>query len=90
MHPWKVASENEDTINESMAENFSLANHHSENIGNGIPPIETHIVSQECYKKETINNNGETITWLKMSLPLWIRNVLFYSEFLCNASSKLW
>ena len=62
LHPWKVASENEDTINESMAENFSLANHHSENIGNGIPPTETHIVSQKCYKKEKININGETIT----------------------------
>lgn len=42
LHPWHVAPGKEDRINESIAENFSLDNHHSENTGNGIPPRHSH------------------------------------------------
>jgi hypothetical protein len=41
LHPWNAAPGKDDRINESIAENFSIANHHSENIGKGIPPTET-------------------------------------------------
>ncbi len=47
LHPWNVAPGNEERINESIRENFSLANHHSENIGNGMPPTQTQIVSKK-------------------------------------------
>lgn len=46
LHPWNVAPGNEDRINESIAENFSLASHHSENMGNEIPPTQTPTVNQ--------------------------------------------
>lgn len=38
LHPSNIAPGNDESTNESIAENFSLDNHHSENIGNGIPP----------------------------------------------------
>ena len=39
LHPWHLAPRNEARTNESISENFCLDNHHSENTGNGIPPI---------------------------------------------------
>lgn len=38
LQPWNVAPGNEDRMKTSIVQNFSLANHHSEKIGNGIPP----------------------------------------------------
>ena len=52
LQPWNVEPGNEDRINVSIVENFSLANHHSENIGNGIPP--------------TGNQSYQNINWWKI------------------------
>lgn len=48
---WNIAPGNDDRTNESIAENVSLDNHHSENIGNGIPPAQNPIASQKHNKK---------------------------------------
>lgn len=47
---WNIAPGNDDRTNESIAENVSLDNHHSENIGNGIPPAQNPIASQKHNK----------------------------------------
>lgn len=39
LDPWNVAPGNEERKNESINNSFCLANHHSENILNGIPPV---------------------------------------------------
>lgn len=46
LQPWDVVPGNEDKMKESMTDNFSLANHHSENTGNGMPPTNTNIFKQ--------------------------------------------
>lgn len=50
LQPWNVVPGNEDKMKEFMTENFSLANHHSENTGNGIPPTSMTLFKQNDHE----------------------------------------
>lgn len=39
LNPWNVAPGNEERTNESISNSFCLANHHSEYILKGMPPV---------------------------------------------------
>ena len=73
MHPWKVAPGNDKRTNESIAENFSLDNHHSENMGKGIPPENSKALNKIKYtqKKNSYTGKIEKLNMVKWGPSHW-------------------